>query len=489
MTTSNEENSSAAPAGNPNATLEPNIVESYMGECRRHFTEEISRTEAIINILGHIGGSTRGEGIRNLSLRSHLGVLDQNEDARRRETEQNRSQGPPIQRLLEQTIGSTPQEQEVGAGGEANVDSRLGKRPRNRVDDSESDGEGEDEGTFDESSLPWYRADRMKENELPADVKETRKWALQYSQNFKKVKRSLLTSFKRPEFPESEWDNLLRNRPIDLNRVLGHFTHARNDSATEIQIGSARIRTATEHGSTFGQELLKQQQHSIHTGWMSSHNTVTSSAGYSWQVMQPGSSYMMPLAGPVLQQEVTSDSPMQTNSRTSISHISTMVSVLKNSRKGKEESLEPQLTLEGPAGLLKFATGTTAEPVPMTAPPADIGTYARPAGSLGTERETLSVLRKGSSGVERDYTRPRFTRGLIWDNSHLNYSSVISATKYLPAVPSPPENEVNNKTALSTISAHPELFKIITPIWVWVFEALLMKHPNRPLVLSVCRAL
>ncbi|KIM64555.1 hypothetical protein SCLCIDRAFT_62363, partial [Scleroderma citrinum Foug A] len=56
-------------------------------------------------------------------------------------------------------------------------------------------------------------------------------------------------------------------------------------------------------------------------------------------------------------------------------------------------------------------------------------------------------------------------------------------------LPSPPDDEFNNKEALRTIADHPDLFQVVTPIDVGCFEALLSSHPNCPFVDSVCHGL
>ena len=53
-------------------------------------------------------------------------------------------------------------------------------------------------------------------------------------------------------------------------------------------------------------------------------------------------------------------------------------------------------------------------------------------------------------------------------------------------MPRPPPDELNNKVVADTIASNPSLFTIVTPINVDRFEELLVTHPNRPFVESVC---
>ncbi|KIK76495.1 hypothetical protein PAXRUDRAFT_169768 [Paxillus rubicundulus Ve08.2h10] len=56
-------------------------------------------------------------------------------------------------------------------------------------------------------------------------------------------------------------------------------------------------------------------------------------------------------------------------------------------------------------------------------------------------------------------------------------------------LPCPPTEEFSNHEALDTIASHPDLFKVLTPIHIDHFEALLADHPNLVFVRSVCQGL
>jgi hypothetical protein len=56
-------------------------------------------------------------------------------------------------------------------------------------------------------------------------------------------------------------------------------------------------------------------------------------------------------------------------------------------------------------------------------------------------------------------------------------------------IPGPPRNELSDKEKWNVIKSHPHLFHITTPIRVDHLHELLITHPNRDLVESVCRGL
>ncbi|KIL56347.1 hypothetical protein M378DRAFT_64217, partial [Amanita muscaria Koide BX008] len=79
---------------------------------------------------------------------------------------------------------------------------------------------------------------------------------------------------------------------------------------------------------------------------------------------------------------------------------------------------------------------------------------------------------------------PRFHRGLLWTLEESGHSPTALSTLYDNPLPRPPPREYRDET-LSTISRHPHLFQIVTPIHITPFQRLLAAHSNRPFVESV----
>jgi hypothetical protein len=82
-------------------------------------------------------------------------------------------------------------------------------------------------------------------------------------------------------------------------------------------------------------------------------------------------------------------------------------------------------------------------------------------------------------------TRPRYAQDFMWSVNEPEHVSLAMTSIHTPPVPAPPQAEVFNPVAQSTIRSHPHLFQITTPVNVDVFCALLREHPNQPLVSSV----
>lgn len=84
--------------------------------------------------------------------------------------------------------------------------------------------------------------------------------------------------------------------------------------------------------------------------------------------------------------------------------------------------------------------------------------------------------------------QPKYLRHNLWEDSTLS-STTAEWTLWAQPLARPPLAETLNSPALSTLADHPELFRIITPINVDIFEAFLRTHPNQPFVWSVCEGL
>ncbi|KIL70715.1 hypothetical protein M378DRAFT_155654 [Amanita muscaria Koide BX008] len=82
----------------------------------------------------------------------------------------------------------------------------------------------------------------------------------------------------------------------------------------------------------------------------------------------------------------------------------------------------------------------------------------------------------------------KFHRGLLWTHEEIGKSPTALSTRIDPPLPRPGPDELRPEI-LTTISEHPELFKIVTPIKIDRFKQLLATHPNQPFVDSVITGL
>jgi len=127
--------------------------------------------------------------------------------------------------------------------------------------------------------------------------------------------------------------------------------------------------------------------------------------------------------------------------------------------------------------------------VPPT--PANIATSA-PSAVRNTKRKAamdLKQVRERSELGVLSWKHPKWSRGFLWVRDASPQTPSASFTEIAAPLPDIPSSEIHNSIPNSTISSHPHLFKIVTPIKVDHFELLLASHPNQPLIKSVVQGL
>jgi hypothetical protein len=97
----------------------------------------------------------------------------------------------------------------------------------------------------EESEFPWTVSDLIHSVVLSPSLDRSLKLLQLYAVDPKKAKRSLTNSPTCPEFPDSEWTNILAGRAVNLDHVLsGYYSTSNNDERTEC-IGEVEIKFGT----------------------------------------------------------------------------------------------------------------------------------------------------------------------------------------------------------------------------------------------------
>jgi hypothetical protein len=146
--------------------------------------------------------------------------------------------------ILEHTQGRIDEE-------EAN---RQDKRPRSPAPDEEN--EKPQRPKIDIKALPWVQRDEFDPPNLTTELRETLRILENISRDPKTAKASLTNSARCPEFPSSEWDNLLAGRSINLDHVFAsgyNIIHEEKRSERlgeiEVIVGTSKpARTVDSHG-------------------------------------------------------------------------------------------------------------------------------------------------------------------------------------------------------------------------------------------------
>ena len=92
-------------------------------------------------------------------------------------------------------------------------------------------------------------------------------------------------------------------------------------------------------------------------------------------------------------------------------------------------------------------------------------------------------------GIEQFGRKPKYLRCHIWDPNSQSAETTVKWTERAKPLPRPTSVQLMHPITRETIMQKPELFKVVTPIKVDVFEDLLKGHPNPSFVKSVCDGL
>jgi len=96
-----------------------------------------------------------------------------------------------------------------------------------------------------DSQYPWIVSDFIRNITLSPSLTATLDLLKLYAIDLKDMKRSLVNSPSCPEFPDSEWTNILAGRAVNLDAVLsGYYSTSNNDERVE-SIGEVEIKFGT----------------------------------------------------------------------------------------------------------------------------------------------------------------------------------------------------------------------------------------------------
>ena len=146
--------------------------------------------------------------------------------------------------------------------------------------------------------------------------------------------------------------------------------------------------------------------------------------------------------------------------------------------------VENQEKLLTQVGNQKSVTSSMPERARTLSPTANIDISAKPATNRGTEKGTARMGANEIYGLQ-----PKYLRHNLWDQSSTLSPTTAEWSETAQPLPRPSPSNISNPFAVQTIANNPDLFQILTPIKVDVFESLLQDHPNPEFVKSVCDGL
>jgi hypothetical protein len=133
----------------------------------------------------------------------------------------------------------------------------------------------------------------------------------------------------------------------------------------------------------------------------------------------------------------------------------------------------------------KYVTSSTLENARSPMLSASTATSAETARNLGTGKTIVPT-----AGANEIYgLQPKYLRHNLWERGSSLSPTTAEWTESARPLPRPSLAEITNPVTRKTITDHPSLFQVRTPINVDVFEYLLRGHPNPSFVKSVCTGL
>jgi hypothetical protein len=267
----NRESSPENPNREPSPENEPEAaVEKARSECLRYVeryrNDDISKTLATAHISKTVIGLGPAitESAARAALEAYYGMLDDHAS----------SQEAANKRGRERTRDDLSKRKEKeNARGE---DRSMSRSPSRSLSRSRSGSpEPKRRKTIDVSAQPWLVKSVIEEACLSPELKKTLDYLRAWSVDPKTVKNSITQSASCPEFPQSEWVNIIAGKAVSLDHILSATYTTIADNRNVTKFGNIEI---TSENSAPPLKLVK-----THGEWSA-----------AWQKAQIAYTYVMP---------------------------------------------------------------------------------------------------------------------------------------------------------------------------------------------------
>ncbi|KAI9063201.1 hypothetical protein FKP32DRAFT_1572511 [Trametes sanguinea] len=202
----------------PSQDLRSNELNPVVEACTKAVDDyrngTISKTEALFIIAEQLRGNTEADedSSSDAALQSYINML--------REIDRLRGRGGGSSDGGGDAAGS-----DNSVSGDASVTERPAKR-----------------GRVDSNQYAWAADEFILEPRLRPEVQRTLDLIRVYGEDVTQARRDLAATASAPEFPDSEWSNVLLGRAVDLDHVFaGQYTSAIDDKISE-KIGDLELR-------------------------------------------------------------------------------------------------------------------------------------------------------------------------------------------------------------------------------------------------------
>jgi hypothetical protein len=260
-----------------------------------------------------------------------------------------------------------------------------------------------------------------------------------------------------------------------LRKALDTWEELKYDLSSPNQRKRSKHQEIGIRPSTSSSELLSSPSH---TEKRNSGRMLTTSKTCSLPSSQPSIRGSSCMTTPSAQRSV------EVNKSSSLTSIGSRNSLTRSSYP-MEETPKRQLPANAPHQGQIYATDSTVQ-LGVPTPIMNVAT-AMPADNVNVQDTTCRHARENKIRG----SLPKYLRYNIWPYfPDCNDKTTPTTTEWsvtAKPLPSPPSSEFTAPGVRDTIKNNPNLFKIVTPLNIDLFESLLAQHPNQPFVNSVVR--
>jgi hypothetical protein len=222
------------PAPAPPPEIRPETLEAAQAACiewvEKYRNGDITKTYATIQITGIVASVT------GISAEAIQGALS------------------TYYRMLDDHALSKEKAAQRGMGTDGNEEEREGARNKTVGEDDTEEPElirlesrtrssspDPKRRKIDESVMPWLINSFIEEATLRSELKLTLKYLREWVSDPKGVRSSIVNSAGCPDFPHSEWGNIIAGKPVNLDQVLSSIYTTISDNRSITKIGELEI--------------------------------------------------------------------------------------------------------------------------------------------------------------------------------------------------------------------------------------------------------
>ncbi|KAL1697898.1 hypothetical protein EV121DRAFT_186381, partial [Schizophyllum commune] len=145
---------------------------------------------------------------------------------------------------------------ELGTGDDPapQVPSGAPRRARDDLSDDEPDSPRK---RVNVAALPWSERQRRNPQPIRESVRKTLDILENISRDFRVTKASLFNDPLRPPFPDSEWENILSGRAVNLDNVLTFEYSLSMESKTVEKVGDFEVAFASGSSNASPAKVVK----------------------------------------------------------------------------------------------------------------------------------------------------------------------------------------------------------------------------------------